>query len=82
MDTAEKELDVDVIFIMGEIHHYAKRYNTPHQVLPPVRTLAPLENWFARELTLGALGDVSESTSSVAGPYAESNMWGHPSEQV
>lgn len=33
MDAAEKHLNADVIFIMGEIHHYAKLCNIPHQVL-------------------------------------------------
>ena len=81
MDEAEKQLDADVIFIMGEIHHYAKRYNTPHQVLPPIKTQAPLENWFALALTPGALDGVGESTSSMTGPYAEPHIWAHPSEQ-
>lgn len=61
MEQAESELDADVIFVMGEPHHYGRRYNTPHQVLPPVKTLAPLECWFARELTPGVLdGSVSQ----------------------
>ncbi|WP_421862554.1 GNAT family N-acetyltransferase [Motiliproteus sp.] len=82
MDEAEKQLDADVIFVMGEPHHYANRYNTPHKVLPPVRTQAPLECWFARELTKGALDGVGESSSSISGPYSAPLMWGHPSEQV
>ena len=82
MEEAEKQLDADVIFVMGEPFHYGNRYNTPHKVLPPVRTLAPLECWFARELTPGALDGVGESTSSITGPYANPLMWGHPSEQV
>ena len=82
MEEAEKELEADVIFVMGEPHHYANRYNTPHKVLPPVKTQAPPECWFARELTPGALDNVGESTSSLTGPYADPFMWGHPSEQV
>jgi putative acetyltransferase len=82
MEEAEKQLDADVIFVMGEPHHYANRYNTPHKVLPPVKTQAPQECWFARELTPGSLDGVEESTSSMTGPYATPIMWAHPSEQV
>lgn len=82
MEEAESQLDADVIFVMGEPHHYGNRYNTPHKVRPPVKTMAPLECWFARELTPGALDNVGESTSSITGPYAAPLMWGHPSEQV
>ncbi|MCG9623803.1 GNAT family N-acetyltransferase [Vibrio mediterranei] len=82
MEQAESELAADVIFVMGEPFHYGNRYNTPHNVLPPVRTQAPLECWFARELTPNALQGIGESTSSITGPYAEPRMWGHPSEQV
>ncbi|MEZ8720053.1 GNAT family N-acetyltransferase [Vibrio pomeroyi] len=82
MEEAEKQLDADVIFVMGEPFHYGNRYNTPHNVLPPVRTLAPLECWFAKALTPGALDGVGESTSSVTGPYASELMWSHPNEQV
>ncbi|MBE1275319.1 GNAT family N-acetyltransferase [Enterovibrio baiacu] len=82
MDEAEKQLDADVIFVMGEPFHYGNRYNTPHNVLPPVKTLAPLECWFARALTPGALDGVGQSTSSISGAYANPLMWGHPSEQV
>jgi len=82
MEEAEKQLDADVIFVMGDPCHYGKRYNTPHNILPPVPTLAPLECWFARELTPDALTDVGESTSSMIGPYATPTMWSHPSEQV
>lgn len=82
MEQAESELDADVIFVMGEPFHYGNRYNTPHNVLPPVKTLAPLECWFAKELTPGALKGVGHSTSSIEGPYAQPLMWGHPDEQV
>ena len=68
MEQAESVLNADVIFVMGQPFHYGNRYNTPHKVLPPVKTLAPLECWFARELTPGALDNVGESTSSVTGP--------------
>lgn len=68
MEEAEKQLNADVIFVMGEPFHYGNRYNTPHKVLPPVRTQAPLECWFARELTPGALDGIGESTSSVTRP--------------
>lgn len=82
MEEAEKQLNADIIFVMGDPIHYGNRYNTPHNVLPPVKTLAPLECWFAKALTPGALDGVGESTSSVTGPYASELMWGHPSEQV
>ncbi|MDG3088550.1 hypothetical protein P7F88_21770 [Vibrio hannami] len=61
MVQAKKELDADVIFVMGEPFHYGNRYNTPHNVLL-VKTLVPLECWFARELTSGALDGIGEST--------------------
>ncbi|MEZ8143260.1 GNAT family N-acetyltransferase [Enterovibrio norvegicus FF-33] len=82
MEKAEQELKPDVVFIMGEVHHYARRYNTPHKVGLPVETLAPLENWFALELTNGALDGVGESTSSMTGPYTAPHIWAHPSEQA
>lgn len=82
MQAAEAQLDADVIFVLGDIQHYGKRYNTPHQVLPPVATLAPLECWFAKALTTGALDNVGESTSTITGPYADPLIWSHPSEQV
>ncbi|WP_059020431.1 GNAT family N-acetyltransferase [Vibrio coralliirubri] len=82
MEEAEKQLKPDVVFIMGEIHHYAKRYNTPHKVGLPVESLAPLENWFALALNEGALDGVGASTSSMTGPYTEPHIWSHPSEQV
>ena len=81
MKEAEKELDADVIFVMGDPSHYAKRYCTSHKVQLPVKSEAPLECWFARELTPGALDGVGESSSSITGPYAEPHMWAHPSEQ-
>ncbi|MBU2972504.1 GNAT family N-acetyltransferase [Pseudoalteromonas sp. C2R02] len=81
MEEAEKQLDADVIFVMGEPHHYAKRYNASHNVLLPVESEAPLECWFARELTKGALDGVGESSSSITGPYASPFIWSHPSEQ-
>ena len=80
MDIAEKELKADVIFIAGEKHHYAKRYNTPHKIGLPVKSEMPLENWFARELTLGCLDGI-ESSTSMTGPYATTQQWSHPSEQ-
>ena len=82
MEEAEKQLKPDVVFIMGEFHHYGKRYNTPHNVALPVKSLAPLENWFALALTEGALDGAGESRSSMTGPYAEPHIWMHPSEQV
>jgi len=82
MQEAEKQLQADVIFVLGDPSHYANRYDTAHNVLPPVATLAPLECWFARALTPGALDNIGESTSSITGPYASSLMWSHPSEQV
>lgn len=82
MEEAESQLNADVIFVLGDPIHYARRYSTPHNVHPPVKTKAPLACWFARELTSGALKGIGESTSSVTGPYASPRMWGHPSEQV
>ncbi len=85
MEEAEKQLDADVIFVMGEPHHYARRYNTPHKVLPPCETKAPQECWFARALTADALetlDEIGESTSTIKGPYAQPLMWQHPNEQV
>ncbi|MFA0086717.1 GNAT family N-acetyltransferase [Vibrio sp. 10N.261.51.F12] len=82
MEEAEKQLNADVIFVLGDPCHYGNRYNTSHKVLPPVKTLAPLDCWFARELTPGALDGIGESKSKLSGPYAEPRMWGHPSEQV
>lgn len=82
MEAAEKQLSADVIFVMGAPHHYANRYNTPHRVLPPVETQAPLDCWFARELTPGALDGVGESTSSITGPFAGRVMWANPSDLV
>jgi putative acetyltransferase len=82
MEEAEKQLDADVIFVMGDPKHYANRYNTPHKVLLPVKSEAPLDCWFARELTQGALDSIDESTSSMTGPFAEPIMWSDPSELV
>lgn len=82
MEEAEKQLDADVIFVMGDPIHYANRYNTPHKVGYPLATEAPLDYWFARELTPGALGGMEDSTSSLSGPFANPLMWKHPSEQV
>ena len=82
MEEAERQLDADVIFVMGALHHYANRYNTPHKVLPPMSTQAPLDCWFARALTPGALDGLGESTSSITGPFADPIMWANPSELV
>lgn len=82
MEAAGQQLDADVIFVLGDPMHYARRYNTPHKVLPPVETLAPLECWFARELTPGALDGVGQSTSTITGPFANPLYWAHPDEQV
>lgn len=82
MDEAEKQLGADVIFVLGDPMHYANRYNTPHKVCFPVETDAPLDCWFARELTPGALERLGESTSSITGPFADPIMWKEPSEQV
>uniref|UniRef100_A0A7S0AMK8 N-acetyltransferase domain-containing protein n=1 Tax=Pyrodinium bahamense TaxID=73915 RepID=A0A7S0AMK8_9DINO len=82
MEEAEKQLGADVVFVMGDPSHYARRYSTPHKVSPPVKTEAPPEVWFARAVTPGALDGVPESTSTILGPYANPIMWAHPSEQV
>ncbi|MEH6453450.1 MAG: GNAT family N-acetyltransferase [Psychromonas sp.] len=82
MEEAEKQLDADVIFVMGDPCHYGKRYNTPHNILPPVGTLESLDCWFARELTVNALTGVGNSTSSIEGPFANPAMWAHPDELI
>ena len=82
MEQAEKELDADVVFVMGEPHHYGRRYSTSHKVKPPVETKAPMECWFARELRKGAMDGVGESTSSISGPDSNPLMWAHPNDQV
>ena len=80
MDIAEAELKADVIFIAGEKHHYARRYNTPHKIGLPVDSEMPLENWFAKAFKPGCLeGIVSKTT--MTGPYANPKQWAHPSEQ-
>ena len=80
MDIAEKELNPDVIFVAGEAHHYARRYNTRHKIGIPVVSKMPLENWFARALTPNCLDGI-ESSTTISGPYANPKQWSHPSEQ-
>lgn len=80
MDLAEKELQPDVVFIAGEKHHYARRYNTPHEVGLPVESEMPLENWFAKEFTPGLLAGLTSKTT-ISGPYGNPKQWAHPSEQ-
>lgn len=75
MEEAVKQLDTDVICVLGEPHHYAKRYNTSHKLLFPVETQSPRDCWFARELTPGALDGIGKSTSSMTGPYADPIKW-------
>lgn len=82
MEQAEQELDADVIFVMGEIFHYGRRYNTPHQVRPPVDTGVPMENWFALALTKGCLDKVGHSTSTITGAYSNELVWSHPDVQA
>ncbi len=85
MEEAEKQLDADIIFVMGAPQHYARRYNTAHNVLPPCETKAPKECWFARALTsdaLDTLADIGESSSTIKGPLAQPLMWQHPNDQV
>jgi putative acetyltransferase len=81
MEEAEAKLNADVIFVMGAPHHYANRYSTPHKVQLPVESKAPLECWFARELTPGSLDGVGKSTSSMTGPYSTPQIWAHPNDQ-
>lgn len=80
MDIAEKELRPDVVFIAGEKHHYARRYNTQHNIGLPVESQMPLDNWFAKSLTEGCLDGIKSKTS-ITGPYANPVQWSHPSEQ-
>lgn len=80
MDIAEEELKPDVVFIAGEKHHYARRYNTPHKIGLPVESEMPLENWFAKEFKEGLLEGL-EGNTSITGPYANPKQWSHPSEQ-
>ena len=82
MEEAEKHLNADAIFVLGDPVHYATRYNTPHQVAFPVETQAPLECWFAKEFTPGVLAQVGETASSITGAFANPIMWKEPSEQV
>lgn len=82
MEEAEKHLEADAIFVLGDPKHYARRYNSTHQVALPVESGAPLECWFARELTPGALNEAGKSFSSITGPFASPVMWMDPSEQV
>ncbi|KLV04765.1 acetyltransferase [Photobacterium aquae] len=82
MEEAEKQLNADAIFVLGDPKHYSNRYNTPHKVGFPVETQAPVECWFARELTPGTLSELGESTSSISGPFADPLMWKEPSEQI
>lgn len=80
MDIAENELKPDVVFIAGEKHHYARRYNTPHKIGLPVESEMPLENWFAKAFSKNCLEGI-ESKTSISGPYANPKQWSHPSEQ-
>jgi putative acetyltransferase len=82
MEEAEKELEADAIFVLGDPKHYARRYDTPHKVSFPVECEAPLECWFARELTPDVLSEIGESSSIMSGPFASPKMWKEPSEQV
>ena len=80
MDIAEEQLKPDAIFIAGEAHHYARRYNTPHEIGLPVKSEMPLESWFAKALTSGCLDGVVSKTT-ISGPYSNPKQWSHPSEQ-
>ncbi len=82
MEEAEKQLQADAIFVLGDPMHYARRYNTMHKVQFPVETNAPLDCWFTRELTKGILAEVGETSSTITGPFASPIMWKEPSEQV
>ncbi len=86
MEEAEKQLQADAIFVLGDPMHYARRYDTPHEVSFPIPTNAPLDCWFARELTQsggqGILAKVGKTPSSISGPFANPIMWKEPSEQV
>lgn len=82
MDEAEKELNADVIFVLGDPKHYARRYDSAHNVKLPVESNAPVECWFAREFTPGVLRKIGKSESTINGPFAAPVMWREPSEQV
>lgn len=80
MDIAEKELQPDAVFVAGEKHHYAKRYNTPHKIGLPVKSEMPLDHWFAKAITKGCLEGI-ESKTSIIGPFSNPIQWSDPSEQ-
>ncbi len=82
MEEAERQLQADAIFVLGDPMHYARRYNTPHEVLFPVLTNAPLNCWFARELTKGILAQVGQTPSAISGPLANPTLWQEPDEQM
>ncbi len=82
MEEAEKQLQADAIFVLGDPIHYARRFNTPHKVQFPVETNAQLDCWFARELTKGVLAKVGETSSTITGPFANPIMWKEPSLQI
>jgi len=76
MERAERELQADVIFVMGHPKHYQRRYGMTHQVATPMPSDKP-EHWFAREMTPGVLDGVV-SSSTIEGPYADPDMWFEP----
>lgn len=76
IEEAEKRLDADAIFVMGEPHHYGRRYDARHKIGIPVKSEVPLDVWFAKELTKGCLDGIV-SSSSITGPYSAELMWDH-----
>lgn len=82
MEQAESELDADVIFVLGDPKHYARRFNAKHSVALPVGTGESPDFWFARELTPGALDGVGKSSSSIKGVFANPIMWSNPDDQI
>ncbi len=80
MEEAEKQLNADAIFVAGEPFHYGRRYNTPHKIEFPVKTMAPIECWFAKAITPGCLDGIV-SSSTIRGPYSTEQIWQHPNDQ-
>ncbi len=82
MEQAESELDADVIFVLGDPKHYARRFNAQHNVALPIGSDESPDFWFARELTTDALDGIGQSSSTIKGVFADPIMWSHPDAQI
>jgi len=82
MEQAESELGADVVFVLGDPKHYARRFNAKHSVALPVGSGETPEFWFAREITPGALNGIGKSSSSIKGVFANPLMWSNPEDQI